>query len=329
VTAAAVSRRTALITGLSGQDGSFLAELLLDQGYDVMGTVRGQGDGHLGAAEHLRGRIELIKADLLEPERLARILAEVQPAELYHLAGPSFVPDSWDHPARTQTEISSATAALLQGVVRHTPTTRTFIAVTGAIFGDSPESPQHEDSIPAPLSPYAVAKLAAHQLAGLLRDHAGIYVCSGILYNHESERRPEHFVSRRITKGAAAISLGLAREVVLGDLEAIRDWSFAGDIVRGAWLTLQQEHPDDYILASGVPHTVAQLADSAFSCVGLDAREHIRVDPGLVRRAEGAPLVGDPARARERLGWHPTQSFEQLIERMVKADLRQLSSAHY
>jgi GDPmannose 4,6-dehydratase len=321
---AAQRGRKALVTGLTGQDGSFLAELLLDEGYEVTGMLRGSSADPLGAAEHLRGRVELIRGDLLEPESLSAAVRELMPEELYHLAGPSFVPDSWEHPARTLAAIGAATASLLEAVRDHSPRTRTFVAVSGAIFGAAPESPQREDTPARPQNPYAIAKLAAHQLVGRLRAHEGLFACSGILYNHESERRPVSFVSRKITHAAAAIKLGLAEELVLGDLDAVRDWSFAGDVMRAAWLMLRQDGPGDYIVASGVPHTVAELAEVAFGCLGLDARRYIRVDADLVRAYEDIPLVGDPARARDRLGWQPTLTFEQLIERMVAADLKLL-----
>jgi GDPmannose 4,6-dehydratase len=323
VLSGARSRRTALITGLAGQDGSFLAELLLDHGYEVLGTIR--PGGGMGASEHLRERVEVVEAEILEPERLTRLVAEMQPAELYHLAAPSFVPASWEHPARTVAAIAGATAALLEAVRDHSPKTRVFIAASAAIFGEAPEVPQHEDTPCRPRNPYAVAKLAAHQLTGRMREHDGVFACSGILYNHESERRPESFAPRKIARAAAAIKLGRESEVALGTLEAVRDWSFAGDVVRAMWLMLQQDHPDDYVVASGVGHTVGELAERAFACVGLDAEDHIRVDRELARVADTMPLVGDPRRARERLGWEPTLSFEGLIERMVQADLRALS----
>jgi GDPmannose 4,6-dehydratase len=316
--------RTALITGLTGQDGSFLAELLLKRGYEVVGVVRESTDAPLGAAEHLRERVALVVADLLDRDRLSQLPAETKPDEIYHLAAPSFVPESWEHPARTMAAIAGATAALLEGVRRHRPEARVFVAASAAIFGDAPETPQREETPCRPRNPYAVAKLAAHQVTGRLREHDGLFACSGILYNHESERRPVSFLPRKITHAAAAIKLGQANEVSLGALDAVRDWSFAGDIVRGAWLMLQQDRAEDYILASGIGHTVAELADVAFACVGLEAREYIRVDPELVRLAETMPLVGDPTRARERLGWEPTLGFEALIERMVEADLRGL-----
>jgi GDPmannose 4,6-dehydratase len=245
---------TALITGISGQDGSFLAKLLLE-GYRVVGTLRpGDPDG-LGTAEHLRGRIGLLEADLLDFDSLRSAVAATRPSEFYHLAGPSFVPDSWRQPARCVAEIAGATAALLEAIRDHTPTTRAFIANSGTMFGAVSESPQCEESFARPRSPYAAAKLAAHQLAGQLRHHEGLFVCSSILYNHESERRPEQFVTRKIARAAAAIKLGL-EQLVLGDLDAVRDWSFAGDVMYGAWLMLQRNQPGDYILASGIGHTV-------------------------------------------------------------------------
>jgi GDPmannose 4,6-dehydratase len=324
VPAGAESRRTALVTGLTGQDGSFLAELLLEQGYEVTGIVREERRPSLGAAEDLRGRVELVRGDLLDAESLIAAVRDLRPGELYHLAAPSFVPDSWERPAQTLAAIAEATAVLLEAVRAHSPQTRVFVAASGAIFGDAGESPQREDTPCWPRNPYAVAKLAAHSLVGRLRDHDGLYACSGILYNHESERRPQSFVPRKIARAAAAIKLGLADEVVLGSLDAIRDWSFAGDVMRGAWLMLQQDQPDDYILASGVGHTVADLAEVAFAHVGLSTRDYIRVDPDLQRAPDPTPIVGDPARARDRLGWRPTLSFEQLIARMVDADLDEL-----
>jgi GDPmannose 4,6-dehydratase len=316
--------RRALITGVSGQDGSFLAELLLEQGYALTGVVRDPSHGSLGCSEHLRTRIELLRGDLLAPATLREAIASVRPHEVYHLAAPSFVPASWDHPEETFRAIAGSAATILETVRELVPTARVFVSASGAIFGEAPESPQREDTPCRPTTPYAVAKLAAHQLAGLLRARDGLHVSSGIVFNHESERRPERFVTRRITRAAAAISLGLQQELTLGDLTAVRDWSFAGDVVHGAWLMLQQEHPDDYVLASGVPHTVAEFARVAFACVDLDAERHLRVDPALVRATEIVPSVGDPSRARRCLGWEPRVDFQQLVQRMVQADLREL-----
>jgi GDPmannose 4,6-dehydratase len=316
--------RSALITGVAGQDGSFLAELLLERGYEVTGLLRGSPDGPLGCSEHLRDRLRLVGGDLLDTASLRAAVAESGPQEVYHLASPSFIPASWERPEQTLRAIVGSTAALLEAVRELHPAARVFVAASGAMFGDAPESPQREETRCRPANPYAIAKLAGHQLVGAVRAHDGLYACSGIAFNHESERRPERFVTRRITRGAAAISLGLERELTVGDLEAVRDWSFAGDVVRGAWATLQQESPEDYVLASGVPRTVAELARTAFACVGLEAERYLRVDPALVRAREGTPSVGDPTKARTRLGWEPSVSFQELVERMVRADLRAL-----
>lgn len=316
--------RSALITGITGQDGSFLSELLLEKGYGITGLIRGTAEESLGCSEHLRGRVQLVRGDLRRPETLRAAIEQVRPREIYHLAAPSFVPASWQQPGESIQAITGSCAAILEAVRDIDRQTRVFVSASGAIFGDTFESPQLEDTPCRPSNPYAIAKLSAHQLVGALRAHDGLHASSGIVYNHESERRPEQFVTRRITRAAAAISLGLQQELTLGSLEAVRDWSFAGDIMYGAWLMLQQERPDDYILASGVGHTVAELASTAFACVGLDAERYLRVDPSLVRAAERTPSVGDPAKAHEWLDWEPQVGFEELVERMVQADLSSL-----
>jgi GDPmannose 4,6-dehydratase len=318
----------ALITGITGQDGSFLAELLLERGYSVTGLVRAaRADDSLGASEHLRGRIELLAGDLLDPDSLRDAVLRTEPAEIYHLAAPSFIPASWERPGRTLRAICGSCAAILEVVRESQPASRVFVAASGAIFGDAPESPQRETTPCRPTTPYAIAKLAAHELVGALRRHDGLHASSGIVYNHESERRPEQFVTRRITRAAAAIALGLEQELTLGSLDAVRDWSFAGDVMRGAWLMLQREQADDYVLASGRGHTVREFAEAAFAVVELEAERYVRVDPTLVRSPEGTPSVGDPAKARERLGWEPEVGFAQLVERMVRADLAALERA--
>jgi GDPmannose 4,6-dehydratase len=319
--------RSALVTGITGQDGSFLAELLLSKGYAVTGLVRAPADRPLGCSEHLRERVAIETGELLEPQSLARAVERVRPQEIYHLAAPSFVPASWERPGDTVRAIAGSCAAILEAVRDLGGQTRVFVAASGAIFGDAGEWPQNERTPCRPSNPYALAKLAAHQLVGALREHDGLHASSGIVYNHESERRPPHFVTRKITRGAAAISLGLQHELALGSLDAVRDWSFAGDIMRGAWLMLQQERACDYVLASGVPHTVAELARAAFACVGLDAERYVRVEESLVRPPEPTPSVGDPARARAQLGWEPELAFEALVQRMVQADLRELRAA--
>jgi GDPmannose 4,6-dehydratase len=321
------SERTALITGIAGQDGSFLAELLLDEGYEVTGLSRHGENGPLGASEHLRQRLRLIGADITDTEALRGAIDRLRPAEIYHLAAPSFVPGSWVEPGQTLRSIPAAGAEILTAIRDTDPEIRVFMASSGAIFGDTTESPQRESTPCRPSTPYAIAKLALHQLVGAMRTHEGLRASSGIFFNHESERRPEEFVTRRITRAAAAIALGIERELTLGALDAVRDWSFAGDVVRGAWLMLQQQEAGDYVLASGTGHTVADFARTAFACVELDYERHIRVDQKLVRPAESVPSVGDPTRARRELGWQATLGFEQLVERMVRADLRSLEAA--
>jgi GDPmannose 4,6-dehydratase len=316
-----------LVTGVTGQDGSFVSELLLGQGYAVTGMVRSDPDAPLGASEHLRGRIELIHGDLSDAGSLGLAVGAVRPDELYHFAAPSFVPDSWQNPASTFELVAGATATMLEAVRDQSPHTRVFVAVSSAIFGAAPESPQREETVCRPENPYATAKLAAHQLVGQLRAREGIFACSGILYNHESERRPIQFVSRKITRAAAAIKQGVESELVLGELAAIRDWSFAGDVVRGAWLALQHDTPADYVLSSGTAHTVAEFAEIAFSHVGLRAEDHVRVADAFRRDVETTPPIGDPSLARQMLGWRPTVSFEGLIRRMVDADLARFAAA--
>jgi GDPmannose 4,6-dehydratase len=319
----------ALITGITGQDGSFLAELLLAKGYTVVGVVRGPHERLLGSSEHLRGQVGTVMGDIEHRGTLRAAIEEVRPDEIYHLAGPSFVPASWEQPGETIAAIAGSCAEILQAVRDIDRGMRVFTAASGAIFGDAPESPQREDTPCRPTTPYAIARLAAHELVGAMRTHDGLYACSGIVFNHESERRPEQFVTRRITRAAAAISLGLQDRLTLGALDAVRDWSFAGDIMEGAWLMLQQDQPDDYVLASGVAHTVAELAKTAFACVDLDPEPYLRTDSALLRPEETAkstPSVGDPRKAREQLGWRAQVSFEELIRRMVEADIRSLQA---
>jgi GDPmannose 4,6-dehydratase len=322
--AMAPAGRRALLTGLTGQDGSYLAELLLEKGYAVSAVVRGPAQRDLGCSEHLRGGLTLIAGDLLDPASLRAAVERAAPQEIYHLAAPSFVPDSWRQPEQTMRAIVGATAALLETVRDLDRSVRVYVAASGAMYGDAGAWPQREDTPCRPDTPYAVAKLAAHQLVGAMRAHDYLWACSGIVFNHESERRPEQFVTRRITRGVAEIALGMRAELTVGDLQAVRDWSFAGDVVRGAWLMLQQEQPEDCILASGVARTVKEFADAAFACVDLRAEPYLRVDTALLRAPERTPSVGDPGKAQARLGWRPRVSFEELVQRMVRADLARL-----
>ena len=309
----------ALITGITGQDGWYLAELLLARDYEVIGMVRGGG-------APLPAGVATVTADLLDPASLRAGIEATRPHELYHLAAPTFVPDSWEDPTQTLSAIAGATATLLAAAHAADERTRVWVSTSSEIFGDAGESPQDERSPMRPRSPYGVAKLAAHGIVGTLREHFGLFACSGITYNHESPRRPPQFLTRKVTCAAARIKLGLERELVLGDLDAVRDWSHAADVVRAAWLALQVEGPEDYVVASGVGRTVRAFVAAAFAAVDLDWQAHVRVDPTLVRAPEPIALVGDPSRARARLGWEPERPFDDLVAEMVAADLAALSA---
>ena len=318
------SARRALITGVGGQDGSYLAELLVAKGYDVTGVLRDPVDRDRPTLAAVRDRMSFVEGDLLAPQTLVDALGAVRPHELYHLAAPTFVPTSWEEPAEVLEAIAGATATLLGAARRLDPQLRVFVATSSEVFGDAGESPQDERSPMRPRSPYGVAKLAAHGLVSALRAHFGTYVVSGITYNHESPRRPARFLPRKVTRGAAAIALGLEDELVLGDLGAVRDWSHAADVMRGAWLSLQAQAPGDYVFASGVGRTVSDLVDAAFAAAGVAREGRVRVDPAFVRAPEDTPPVGDPSRARAVLGWAPEISFEAMIADMVAADLADL-----
>jgi GDPmannose 4,6-dehydratase len=316
--------KRALITGIGGQDGSYLAELLLERGYAVAGVVRP------GAAEYpnldpVRDRIELLEADLLDQRSLAAALHAARPVEVYNLASPSFVPASWERPVTTAEFASVGATSLLEAIRAVDPAIRFYQASSSEIFGEPRESPQTEDTPLDPVTPYGVAKAYAHFIVNSYRRQYGLFACSGILYNHESPRRPLEFLPRKVAHGAAAISLGLQDELVLGDLDARRDWGYAGDYVRAMWLMLQQEEPGDFVVASGESHSVQDFVDCAFAYVGLDWQEHVRVDPALRRgAAELHRLVGDASRAHEALGWQPEVGFEQLAHVLVDADLQRL-----
>ncbi len=305
----------ALVTGVAGQDGSLLAELLLQEGHEVVGTIRRDAPTPPG--------VETVYADLLDPDSLRHAVAGAAADRVFHLAAPTFVPESWAQPVETFTAIAAATAVILDAATAARPEARIFLASSGEVFGDACESPQRESSPMRPRTPYGVAKLAALQLGRVWRER-GAHVSSGILYNHESERRPERFVTRKVTRGAAAIALGLQDELVLGDLDAVRDWSAARDLMRAALLMVAQDEPRDYVLASGRGRTVHELVATAFAAAGLDPEGRVRVDPAFVRPPETTPQVGDASLARERLGWEPATSFEELIAQMVRTDLDDL-----
>ena len=305
------------MTGVSGQDGSYLAQLLGERGYEIDGLVRRR-------TEALPDDVAALTGDLLDPASLRAAVRKARPDELYHLAAPTFVPASWEDPTETMAAIATATAALLAAARELHPAIRVWVSTSSEVFGDAGESPQTERSPMRPRSPYGAAKLAAHGLVRAMRERVGLFACSGLTYNHESPRRPERFVTRKITRAAAAIKLGLERELVLGDLDAVRDWSHAADVMRAAWLALQADEPDDYVIASGVGRTVRDFVATAFAAVGLDWEHYVRVDPVLVRAAEPVALVGDATLARERLGWEPEHSFDDLVAEMVAADLAAL-----
>jgi GDPmannose 4,6-dehydratase len=321
-----VSRaRCALITGIGGQDGSLLAELLLDRGYEVAGVVRREPAAYAENLAAVVDRITLVEADLLDQASLARALERTGPTEVYNLASPSFVPRSWDEPVRTAEFAAVGVTALLEAIRHVDPEIRFYQASSSEIFGEPFETPQRETTPLRPVTPYGVAKAYGHFIAHSYRRRYGTFACCGILYNHESPRRPVEFLPRKVARAAAAISAGLERELVLGDLEARRDWGFAGDFVRAMWLMLQQEAPDDYVVATGVSRTVGELVELAFAHVALDWREHVRSDAALRRgAAELHDLVGDPTKARSELGWTPSVGFEELIGLLVDAELAQL-----
>jgi GDPmannose 4,6-dehydratase len=316
--------KRALITGIGGQDGSYLAELLLERGYEVAGLVR-PGSTEYANLEPIRDRVELLEADLLDEDSLATALETARPGEVYNLASPSFVPASWERPVRTAEFAAVGATSLLEAIRATDPAIRFYQASSSEIFGEPHESPQTEQTPLKPVTPYGVAKAYAHFIVSSYRRQYGLFACSGILYNHESPRRPLVFLPRKVAHGAAAISLGLQDELVLGDLDARRDWGFAGDYVRAMWLMLQEDEPGDYVVASGESHSVREFVQCAFAHVGLDWQEHVRVDPELQRgSAELHRLVGDASRAQDRLGWRQELGFEELAHLLVDSDLERL-----
>lgn len=316
-----MSERRALITGVSGQDGSYLAELLLEKGYRVFGAVRRSSSENLHRIEHLLSDIELVQADLLDPQSLISMLRRTRPREVYNLAAQSYVPLSWEQPMLTAEFNAVGVARLLEAVRLVDPEIRFYQASSSEMFGKVREVPQNENTPFHPRSPYGVAKVYGHYITVNYRESYGLFACSGILFNHESPRRGKEFVTRKITDAVARIHCGLADEVRLGNLQARRDWGYAKDYVRAMWLMLQQDEPDDYVIATGEAHSVEEFAALAFAQVGLDWRDYVRVDPNLLRPAEVDHLIGDASKARHKLGWQPTVSFPELVRIMVEADL--------
>jgi GDPmannose 4,6-dehydratase len=317
--------RRALVIGIAGQDGSLLAELLLAEGYEVFGVVRQPASTRFENLAGIRDQLELSQADVLDELSLVDVLGTCRPHEVYNLAAPSFVPMSWRQPVLTAEFAAVGCTSLLEAIRRVDTEIRFYQASSSEIFGEPREVPQHEDTPLAPVTPYGVAKAYAHFITRSYRRRYGLHASSGILYNHESPRRPLDFVTRKVTHAAAAISLGLQSDVSLGDLDARRDWGYAADYVRAMWLMVQQPEPDDYVIATGATHSVRELVERAFSRVGLDWDDHVRVDESLIRgKAELYDLIGDSSKARERLGWAPTLDFDGLVHLLVDTDLERL-----
>ena len=317
--------RTALITGVTGQDGSYLAEFLLEQGYRVVGMTRRSSTAANERIGHLDGRLQLVQGDLLDQASLVAALRETRPDEVYNLAAQSFVPTSWNQPTLTGEFTALGVTRMLEAVRLVDPSIRFYQASSSEIFGEPIESPQNEHTPLNPLTPYGVAKTYGHFITRSFRHRYGLHACAGILYNHESPRRPLDFVPQKVAHAAAAIKLGLEEEVLLGDLDARRDWGYAADYVQAMWLMLQADKPSDYVIATGELHSVRELVECAFAHVGLDWREYVQIDESLKRgRAELHDLVGDSTKAQSELDWHRSVDFKGLVQLLVDAELARL-----
>ena len=317
--------KRAVVTGITGQDGSYLAEFLLEKGYEVIGVVRRSSLPNLGRIQHLLDRVSLRPADLLDQLSLLRLIQDVKPQEIYNLAAMSFVPASWDQPLLTGDYNSMGVTRLLEAI-RHVDTSiKLYQASSSEMYGRVREVPQTELTPFYPRSPYGVSKVFGHYITVNYRESYNMFAVSGILFNHESPRRGLEFVTRKVTDGVARIKLGLSDHLPLGNLDACRDWGFAGDYVRAMWMMLQQDQADDYVIATGVSHSVRQLVETAFGHVGLDWQKYVRVDPAFLRPAEVDHLIGDASKAKRVLGWEPSVSFEKLVAMMVDADIATLS----
>jgi GDPmannose 4,6-dehydratase len=319
--------KRALITGITGQDGSYLAELLLQEGYEVFGMVRRSSAPNVARIEHLLDQVTLKPADLLDQLSLLRLLDEVRPHEVYNLAAMSFVPASWDQPMLTGEFNSQGVTRILDAVRQVDPKIRFYQASSSEMFGKVREVPQTELTPFYPRSPYGVSKVFAHYITVNYRESYGLFAVSGMLFNHESPRRGLEFVTRKVTDGVARIKLGLEDTLLIGNLDAHRDWGFAGDYVRAMWLMLQQDRADDYVVATGISHSVRELIEIAFAHAGLDWQKFVKQDPALLRPAEVDHLLGDAAKATRELGWTPQVDFKQLVEMMVDADVARLTAS--
>ncbi len=321
-----MTTKKALITGLTGQDGSYLAELLIAKGYQVFGLVRRSSTSNLERITHLYGDIQIVSGDLLDQSSLMDVVSECQPDEIYNLASQSYVPLSWTQPALTAEYTALGVSRLLESIRRCKPDARFYQASSSEVFGQPDESPQTERTAFRPRNPYGVAKAYAHWMTVNYRQKYNLYNCCGITYTHESPRRGTEFVFRKITHAVAQIKLGLANELKLGNLDARRDWCYAKDAVYAMWLMLQQEQPDDYLIASGETYSVKELVECAFDCVGLNWQDYVSVDPAFYRADESVQLVGCIDKIKNAIGWQPQYSFSQLVELMVDYDLKKLSS---
>jgi GDPmannose 4,6-dehydratase len=321
-----MASKVALITGITGQDGSYLAELLLSKGYTVYGMVRRASVDKYERIAHIMDRVHLIQADLLDQYSLISALKTAQPAEVYNLGAQSFVPTSWAQPVLTSEFTAIGVTRMLESIRLVDPSIRFYQASSSEMYGKVRETPQTELTPFYPRSPYGVAKVYGHYITVNYRESYDLFAVSGILFNHESPRRGLEFVTRKVTDAVARIKLGMASELRLGNLDAKRDWGFAGDYVEAMWLMLQQEQPDDYVVATGETHTVKELVQIAFDRAKLDWARYVKIDPAFMRPAEVDLLVGDPAKAITQLGWKPKVSFEQLVHMMVDADIERLSA---
>ena len=319
-----MSGKVALITGITGQDGSYLAEFLLSKGYTVHGMVRRASVEKFERIEHLVGKVNLIQGDLLDPYSLISVLKESNPTEIYNLAAQSFVPTSWAQPVLTSEFTAIGVTKLLEAIRSVNPAIRFYQASSSEMYGKVRETPQSEETPFYPRSPYGVAKAYGHYITVNYRESYNLFAVSGILFNHESPRRGLEFVTRKVTDGVARIKHGLSKELRLGNLDAKRDWGFAGDYVRAMWLMLQQQEPDDYVIATGETRTVKNLVEVAFGAAGLKWQDYVKVDEKFFRPAEVDLLVGDSSKAQTKLGWKPEVSFERMIEMMVKTDMERL-----
>ncbi|MBI4594945.1 MAG: GDP-mannose 4,6-dehydratase [Candidatus Tectomicrobia bacterium] len=317
--------KRALVTGITGQDGSYLAELLLSKGYEVWGMVRRSSTENFERIEHLREKLVLRQGDLLDDHSLIKLIEEADPSEFYNLAAQSFVPTSWTKPILTAEFTALGVTRVLEAIREVNPKIRFYQASSSEMFGKVSVSPQNENTPLYPRSPYGVAKAYGHFITVNYRESYGLFCCSGILFNHESPRRGKEFVSRKITDGVARIKLGMQSELRLGNLQAKRDWGYAGDYVEAMWLMLQQETPEDYVIGTGMAHSVQEMAETAFTIAELDWKEYVKIDDTLFRPAEVDMLVADYSKARRQIGWYPNVSFNDLIKIMLNADMKRLS----